>query len=250
MFERTGDVPQNVNYAVKIDNLNALLKKLNITNKTRQHGFKNDQSLEKLAGKSLQSVLIIAGDSAKVSYKSKLDNFIYTETTEPNKKKDQKPKKRIILYSFAEPGGHDMQENNIGSSTTKLYSANTLKLLQSQLQKIFGNNLVFTRHSGKHTRKIFYQLEDQSIAALQCKSNDADKIIASYSEHNSGGGMHFRYVSYQIFDCLTKKGFKKQYTIERDEHYDSFGYETALYSTFQDFLIKTPPYINWAINER
>lgn len=241
LFERTGDVPQNVNYAIKIDRLIALLEKSNIRPAAKRTRFDTRQSLESLAGQSLDSILIIAGDAPG----RKTDKAAVSFSVSPKDKTEKTPRPEkvtnYVIYSYAEPGAYDIRESINGSSTTFDYSKNTAKLINTHLNNLH-DNIKITSASGRAIRHVYHALDDDEQSKYYCQKDNADKIFSSLSEINSGG-VHFRYVHFKVLDCKTMRLYRHKYTIERDEQNDSFGYEMALHNSFKDFLFKIPPFI-------
>jgi S1-C subfamily serine protease len=242
MFEWTGDFPQNVNYAIKVHRLSSLISELETDEQVKAGTEVSEASLEELAEKIIDSVIIVAGDGAKQSNPEKTGFLGAQPKHSPQADEDSKT---IIVYSYAEPGNYDLLERVKGSDSIPEYSENTLKLLKQQLVNHFDGKLNFVSDSGKPVGRLFYKLEDMAFSQSLCKRHNASNIVASYSENASGNGTHFRYVSYRMIDCLKLKEFKKRYVLERDELHDQFGYEVALYTSFKDFIIKTPPYLSW-----
>jgi len=243
MFEWTGDIPQNVNYAIKINRLSSLVSKLAIDEQIKTGEAKQNQKLEALAGLIVDSVVIVAGDGNKQNSTAGRSLFAVEQHNSPP---DEGNKLKILLYSFAEPGYHDRSEDIEGSSSIPVYSANTLKVLKQQLLDHLHGNVEFKTKGGKEVNEIYYRLEEVNYSAALCVNNKADFIVASHSEDQSGHGTHFRSVYYRLFDCKARKEYKSEYHMERDETNDNFGYQVALYTTFKDFLIKIPPYLRWA----
>jgi len=242
MFEWTGDVPQNVNYAIKINQLRALMNTLKTDEQVVMGSTENkqDQNLESLASILVDSVILVAADGNK--QKNVINNSLFVtkqETVSP----DIKNSKRIMLYSFAEPGNYDVSERIKGSNTVATYSKNTLDILKKNLEKHLGGDIEFIAHSGDDASSLYYKIEDKSYNKTLCNNNKINNILASYSEREPGAP--FRHVSFRMIDCLTLREFTKEYMIERDERNDRFGYEVAIHTSFKDFILKTPPYVSW-----
>jgi len=243
MFEWTGDIPQNVNYAIKINQLSSLISELETDEKVMAGGASKNQSLEVLAENIIDSVIIVAGDGNKQEIASR---HVFFSSDRQKKPVSKEQKRKIIVYSYAEPGYYDYDDNIEGSYTVHKYSKNTVNVLTQQLKKHLGSNMEFVIKGGESIKKIFYQLEKTRYSKSLCTKNKASHIIASYSEGEQGHVRHFRLVTYRMIDCDTQKAYKKEYYIERDDLNDRFGFEVALHTTFKDFLLKTPPYISWA----
>jgi len=243
MFEWTGDIPQNVNYAIKVNRLSSLISELETDEQVKAGGASKNQNLESLADQIIDSVIIVAGDGTKDSIQSR---HAFSQSKRINKQAVKENKKTIIVYSFAEPGYFDKEDNIVGSATVPIYSKNTILILKQQLQKHLGSDINFVTKSGKNIKNIFYLLEEPHYSKSLCKINNAKTIFASYSEGEQGYTRHFRDVSYRLIDCSTLTEYKKTYTIERDNLHDRFGFEVALHMTFKDFLLKIPPYISMA----
>jgi len=241
MFDRTGDIPQNVNYAIKIQQLNKLIHKLETDELILLGDAKKTQTLETLAANIINSVIIVAGDGEK---QKTHDFHSRTELIKQIPSPDH-DKKRVLVYSYSEPGYYDVDDNIKGSYSVEAYSKNMLKLIHLQLQNHLKGQNKFISKGGDSIKKIFYRLENMQYRESLCKNNNAGNIIASYSEGTQGYTRHFRFITYRLIDCRSQKMFKKEYRLYRDELNDSFGFEVELHTTFKDFLVKTPPYISW-----
>lgn len=241
MFEWTGDVPQNVNYAIKVKYLNALLGEVEMSEPVIAGGSRQHQTLETLAENIIQSVVIIAGDGDKQVAGHGGDFLAHKEPEAPEA---QNKTRTIVISSYAEPGNYDINERITGSSTIQNYSRNTIKLLEENLQGIEKDvtNVIIKTNEGDG--RFFYNLERPLFIKNICTNHKAEKIIASYSEMNPGS--QYRYVKFRVVDCQMQKEFHKRYKIERDENNDRFGYEVALHVSFKDFMLKLPPFIQWA----
>jgi len=237
MFEWTGDFPQNVNYAIKINLLNNLLRKKEISANNNSIGSTVDLNLETLADKVIHSVIIVSGDN-KIA---KLKQGLFSDEKHNTPSKD-KPGKRIMLYSFAEPGNYDLSEKISGSDTIASYSKNTVNILNQQLKRHMGDKNKYFARSGEYIYELYYRMDKPIVRKSICTDNNAHYLVFSNSEKEPGAP--FRHVTYRLIDCETTKEFKKEYSIERDELNDSFGYEVALHTTFKDFLLKVPTFIN------
>jgi len=244
MFEWTGDIPQNVNYAIKINRLSSLISELETDEQVMAGGAKHDRDLEALAERIVDSVIIVAGDGNPRETRPR-HAFLTNEQHDEAKDKDNNIK--IIVYSYTEPSSYYPDENIKGADdTAHNYSRSVVNVLKEQLQKHVSGRAEFVTRDDKKDTNVFYKLENANYSKSLCNQNGANNIVASYSEDSSGVGSHFRLVTYRMIDCATLKEFKKEYYIERDELNDRFGYEVALYTTFKDFLLKTPPYVSWA----
>lgn len=234
MFEWTGDLPQNVNYAVKLRYLRTLIKKLKVSNQITYGGTKTEREFDELAAKVIDSIVLIAGDLPGAP--NKAEHHLFQSQTPVNQ---APPPERIIVYSYSEPGNYDISENIHGSNTVYRYSRNTAKALATMLKRDIGVNIKVLTKSGEWVRNFFYKFDSQKYLQSQCRNNEADKIILSRSEKNPG--FQFRHVSYRYIDCKLLKDYMKTFRIVRDEKFDSFGYEADLYRSFGEFLRNLPP---------
>ena len=246
MFEWTGDIPQNVNYAIKINRLSSLISELETDEQVKAGGADNNQDLESLAEKVIDSVIIVAGDGDEKA--SQKRHALFSGGSDANEVKQDK-KNTFVLYAYVEPESFHDKENFIGKDDTVYhYSKSVIEVLKQQIANSFGKQNEFVVNSGKSSKRLFYRLEENNFSSHVCSKNKASNIIAVYSEDVSGRGTHFKPVVYRMIDCSNLKEFKKEYNIVRDELHDTFSYEVALHTSFKDFIIKTPPYLNWAKN--
>ncbi len=239
MFDWTGDIPQNVNYAVKINLLNELVSQLETEIPIKLGGTKQDQNFETLAESVIDSIVIVAGDAATAKVHSPDNN-----THQPDSLSVETSARHIAVFSYTEPGIYDVQEYMTGSNTIPKFSKNTAQTLKRKLLRELGNDIDIATYSGKSYRDMYVKLETARIGNDLCRRYNAQKLVASTSEINSG--YHFRYVSYRIFDCNTSKEFSKMFTIERDEVYDQFGYENGFRSSFKQFIDLVPFFLDWS----
>ena len=243
MFEWTGDIPQNVNYAIKINQLSSLISELETDEKVMAGASAKNQSLEMLAEKVVESVIIVAGDgdkNSKVRQNAFLSHGKQADLTETKKNS------RVAMYSYAEPEGFYTGDAKLGvDDTVNSYSRTVLNVIKQQLQKHLKGETVFISSSGSDSKDMYDALGNLKYRKLQCDKIKANNIIATYSEDSSGVGSHFRIIYFRMIDCLTFKEYRKEYTIERDELNDRFEYEVALHTAFKDFVLKTPPYVSW-----
>ncbi|MDH5178242.1 MAG: trypsin-like peptidase domain-containing protein [Gammaproteobacteria bacterium] len=259
LFDRTGDVPQNVNYAIKIDQLDALLKKSRISDQVKMAGYETKQSLEKLADKSLGAVLIIAGDNPEAKRKA-IQQASISPPMPVLPKPAQQPtppavsatpvtppqavrKPRIEVLAYIEPDHYFKDDNKPGARTITDFSHSVGQVMQSHLAKLYAGQVEFRTLTGATVKKIHYAYDDKSTLEEKCRDAGSNLVLSAYSEDNSGRGQYFRYVSYMIVDCTAARIFRKQYTIRRDDLNDTFDYELAMHDSFKGFLLATPPYI-------
>lgn len=242
VFEYTGDIPQNVTYAIKINYLSQLLSNLETSERVAAGGEKNEQPLDVLAEKSIGSVVMIAGDNDN-KYKQSLHAGLFATHKEND---TPHAEDTFVVFAYAEPGNYDLQENIKGSASIPAYSKNILKVLRDQILSYQTTNIKFVSDSGYSAKSTYYNLEQQQYRKQLCEKHMASKLIAGISE--KAPGAHFRSVAYRLIDCTSYNELKKEYIIRRDEVNDRFGYEMALHSTFRDFLLKIPPHLNWSHN--
>lgn len=153
------------------------------------------------------------------------------------------PSGKIVFYSYAQPGHYDKEMRITGSNTSEAYSKNSAALLKHHVLNRFNKNIDTHLYSGKRFNQIYHQLEETDKLQGLCSKDNASLIFSSYSENSAGRFIHFRHVTYTVANCENKRVYFKKYRLDRDEKSDKFGYELNLHSTFQDFLLKLPPYI-------
>ena len=236
MFEWTGDIPQNVNYAVKVHYLHDLIAQLETEHMIKASTTKQDKDFEALAESLLSSIVIVAGDSKSATAQN---NNPSTPTPFV-----QKPKKHIVLYAYSEPGVYDVEQPLPGSESVAKYSENMIKLMQTNVRKQLGEQTTFSVRSGNSLKNFYRKLLLHRYSSTICGNENADKLIMSFSDANPGN--HYRHVAYRIVDCDSLREYSKEYQIERDERYDMFGYEMDLHASFNRFLNQIPPFVNWA----
>ena len=230
MFEWTGDIPQNVNYAIKINRLSSLISELETDEQVKAGGANNNQDLETLAEKVIGSVIIVAGDGDESARKKR--HTLFSNGNDADETKQDK-KNTFVLYSYVEPESFHDKENFAGKDDTVYhYSRSMIEVLKQQLTNSFGKGTEFVVNSGNNSRRLFYRLEENDFSRKVCNQNKASNIVAVYSEDVSGRGTHYKPVVYRMIDCDNMKEFKKEYNIVRDELHDTFSYEVALHTSF------------------
>lgn len=237
MFEWTGDIPQNINYAIKVQYLQRLIKQLEHPSTFVPHTAKHDLDFETLATNVLPSIVIVAGDTA-----SEIPAVATPETTPFASAKQSG--ERIVLYAYNEPGPYDVELAMPGSRTIDRYSRSMINLMELNLRKQRGEQTMFTVKSGEVLKNFYRKLLLPRYTSTICRNENASKIIMSFSPESPGN--HFRHVAYRIIDCDSLREYSKEYRIERDERYDTFGYEMDLHASFNRFLFQIPPFVNWA----
>ena len=244
MFEWTGEVPQNINYAVKVSLLNELVQQLETEQDVKSGGAKTEQDFETLAESVLDAVVIVAGDSSNPTSPAIRPK---TEISSPKKQATAiKSPSHIAVFSYTEPGVYDEKENMAGSNTIPVFSSNTAKSIKRNLHRGLGKDIKISTFTGKRYRTMYVQLENLRTARELCTLHNTERLIASNSESNPG--FHFRVVAYRVFDCETEKEFSKRFTIERDERYDQYGYQLAFLSSFKQFMDLAPFLLSSATN--
>lgn len=177
------------------------------------------------------------------NYLISLPHFIAIKRSEPNRLKTSG---QYVVYSYAQPGHYDKEDNTPGSNTIRNYSANTSKLILNHINNIYGPKAEVITRSGRRYRDVYHQLENKEQLNHYCQKDNANNIISSFSENSGGRSIHFRHITITIVNCLNKRLYKKRYRLDRDEINDKFGYEMALHGTIKDFLVKLPPFIAMA----
>ena len=239
MFNWTGDVPQNVNYAVKHNYLSSLIDSLERDQPLAQTKKVEHQKLATLAGRVEKSIFIVVAHQGEFS-----NDLLKQAKTENDFPLNNGINYSISLFTYAEPGSYDIKSDDKESNTVARYSKNFSDMMESQIL-LKTNNKIAVSHNIMGMRaktSVVNSLKKEHNRKL-CADNGDDILLFGLSEANPNA--HFRYATYSMFDCHKNELYKKDYTIEREEFYDKFSYEHQLRSSLNRFIRDIPPYIRW-----
>jgi len=240
VYAATGDMAQNVNYAVKIAYLRPLLDTVaqaDVPGTSAQGRV----GLEELAAKIIPSVLlVVASDRPLEPSSGRRDaGASGIKHGQPPSPGLERPKGSIAVLAYAEPGNYDEEEDISGSSTLPAFSNSLAMTIVAELRADLGREVAVRVHAGEQAKRWYEALLEEEERTGTCEILGTSMVIAGITEANPGS--HFREVAYAIVDCISGRYYKRSYTIERHEDLDGYGYETELGSMLRRFLVEMPP---------
>ena len=242
MFKLTGDVPQNVNYAVKVGLLKKLMNDIPLKWKTRAESSK-PQKLEKLVDGVKNSVYIVLAGSRDLSkLKARGLDPVKSEMFVNNNHKKQ----NIALFVHAIPFEDEMNAQNRRIETVDTFSHRIAKALKKDLPLLGRQRLkIKFMRAGKIAYRSIY-LPDKKFAAQSfCRRHEVDFLLSV--DYESDGNIN-RSVTMRAFDCESQYHFKQSGHVSH--HYqDKFPTEVELRHYLRDFLGKLPSPMRWVGRE-
>jgi len=230
----TGDVVQNVNYAIKIAYLRPLIEDADL-DIGRPGTPPKHRSLDELATRISPSVfLVVAHNRPLPTGKDRQHAIAPTETPEPKRA----IKDSITILAYAEPGRYDINENIIGSSTLEEFSLNLTRTIQQQIADASKNSLNIRWPEQIEPKYAIAKIDFPEKRKFYCEKYGTTWIFSAITEAEPGANA--RDVTYRIANCTNQRYFKKSYTIRRAEQFDRYGYETELESSLRQFFNDIP----------
>lgn len=235
VFKWAGNIPQNVNYAVKSHYVNALLGAMDVNSENAIKTLEvRKQELESLVMRVKSSVLlVIATDNTTMVDNNSID----VEPAELSPSLTSVKKYSLIVH--VKPSGYDLRWGNttIGlDHTTDVYSKTLADFMVNTIKKQSKDHVVPKRIvSGRSAARIIYKAYKNKGRARLCESDAVDFLLSAKNETSSGK----QDITYYVYNC--KLGgefyFSKPLGDNRNDH---FLYETELKRNFQRMLTDLP----------
>ncbi len=244
MFKLTGDVPQNVNYAVKVELIKNLLNSIPLKWKTRQKN-QSAPSLESLV-KSVQSSVFIVLAGEKDINKLKPNNL------DPVKGKmfvdSLKQKQDVALIVYAQPGAKEMNKSDRREMSLGAYSNVMSKMISKEIKLLSKNHArVSFKLAGQQATRLLYIADDKRDAQAFCKRHNVN-LILTVDYDNDTVNWSPNVASMRLFDCASGYQHKKQQAI-RHNYADTFSAEFEMRDFIHNFFGTLPNPINWVGRE-
>jgi hypothetical protein len=248
VFKWAGNLPQNVNYAVKTNYVRALL------DATPVHGKETINTIEPLTGNLEELVqrvkdsivIVIAGDTQpETTQQAK------APPQQPSQKSEQQPaqqpaqtnlkdKQTYALYVHFKPHNWDIRnfETKKGiDDTTINYSTNVGKMVKRYIEKVsHGKTTLKEETLGKRAKDLIYSAYDEDKRQDLCKKQDVDYLFSARNDNQSRGMAD---IIYYIFDCKSKADFYFRKNLNTNVS-DSFMYESHLKKLLRNMLEDKP----------
>ena len=231
VFQWAGELPQNVNYAVKIIYVRALLDSVAETGKPVREVKRGPASLESLVARVRNSVLLVVAGNSPEEITSK-------NPGEPSPGSPPSPDtgepRRVALYVYAAPLAYDLYDGY--EYTLESYSANLAKLMSDYLDSESGHRLSVV-HVVTANKKRLYAAYDNAHRKQECGQHKADFLIAAENQSMGGGDQE---IGFYAFNCHNEAEhfYRQRIQMRRS---DTFYYSTDLYHAMQNFTSRLPP---------
>ena len=228
MFEWTGDIPQNVNYAVKINYLRALIDSTHHSRQTPLPILPATQNTLVNLSQQIQDsiVLIQSGAITTMSRQS---------TMKKKDKSEKKPEpgnvKKVAIFTYMERGDYDYQGD---MDSTEVYSKNTATLVENYIKKYMHDSLQiqYLQHD-LNSKWRYYDVHKIKEAQGLCKKYGVDYLLAIKNEFDLTN--HFEEVEFVLKDCTKSDYVQRGYQIE-DKTGEKFYFETDIRAAFIKFV--------------
>jgi len=184
MFKWTGDIPQTVNYAVKINYLRTLIELFNDEGKQINTLPRQQNNLVSLSRMMQDSIVIIKSGVVAAKIKPPVAVIVADSKKtipKPMRLKSKKIVSKVALFTFMSNGG---QEKNGGNDSTDVYSTNTAAILKGYFEK--DNRSSFKVTYNLHGRKAegrYYKVYSKNTALDLCRRLDVDYLISVKNDH-------------------------------------------------------------------
>ena len=245
MFKWTGDVPQNVNYAMKIDYLKTLVN-LNVTNGLNSYDVlaSDKNTLVNLTRRVRHSIVLIKAGivAAQTINKAKAQENVIRhnkkESEVTNKSKPEAPKNKskrtLAIYTHMRMGDYD-NLGLTGLSSTEDYSKYTTKIAKdiSEANKTQQFNVI-KESFGATAERYYYRVHSASRGQRLCQRLGADFILAIKNDFEIISYWHEEF-NVVIRDCTTNTDFSRGYYIEPHIK-DKFIYERSIRQNLANFI--------------
>lgn len=234
IFKWSGNIPQNVNYAIKTNYVRALLDSTPIQSKESVETISHESAdLESLVSRVKNSILIVVSGEPK-------------QETAPDNEKATKPAtvaksvQPYALYVFMKPHNYDVRDGNTKQgidNNINNYSKTVMAMVKDNLQQLSGGSLVPKLEiSGKSAKRPLYKAYNEDDRQQVCDDLKVDFLFSAKNDNYSGGQME---ITYYVYDCKSRADF--YYTKSLDYYSgDSFIYELHLKKILRNMMREKP----------
>ncbi len=239
LYKLTGDIPQNINYAIKAEPLKRLLDKVHARWKVKTQSAKNRPLTDMAAELKNNIVLVLAGNTklqlVGPDNDNPLDKSLFTN--------DIQRKQKFAVFVYAAPEGRVELEDYQNELTTKTYSNYVFDVVSDELKKLSDKsvNISFKRKA-KKAIDYLQITENKSKSLALCQKEKIQTILSV--EYDVKTGLVSRNVNFRIFDCESKFNYKQTVNISY-HHADKFATEVQFRDKFFQFINSMPSKILW-----
>jgi len=234
IFKWAGNMPQNVNYAVKVNYVRALLDAVPVQSSDVVSTLSNESNnLEELVKRVKNSIVIIlaGGEEQEAAAASE---------SEAGSKTGDKSKQKIALLVYMKPHNYDLRMGYTKEGvddTVENYSKIVSEMVKKYLKKASNNSFLLTKEIvGNGAKDEIYRAFDEDQRQEICKKDKVDFLFVTKGTPQTGGFMD---VTYYIFDCKTNSDF--YYTKNLNSIVsDSYMYESNLRKLLRSALEDKP----------
>lgn len=234
IFKWAGNMPQNVNYAVKTNYVRALLDAVPVQSSDVVNTLSNEPAnLEQLVSRVQNSIVIILSGAADEEPAS-------ASASEAGSKTGNRSKQQVAFFVLMKPHNYDVRQGYTKEGvddTVNNYSKTVAKMVKKYLKKVSDNSLVVKKEFiGKVAENVVYEAFDEDRRQSICDKNKVNFLFVTRSTPQTGGFMD---ITYYIYDCKSKADF--YYTKNMNSIYsDTFMYESSLRKFLRNALEDKP----------
>lgn len=227
MFEWTGDTPQNVNYAVKVNYLRALIESAQRTHQAVLPILPVKQNtLVNLSQQIQDSIILIqSGVESQISQQDK------TAIMKKDGDSIAANTKTLAMFTFMERGEYD---KDFDLDDTDVYSKNTAKLIEQHIKRHERERLKIAYSQFDASAKWqFYDVHKDEGAKRLCGQHKVDYLLAV--KNDSEILNYFEEIEFVMKDCSAGSYVSRTYYIEPKTQ-DKFIYESDIRTKLVKFL--------------
>ena len=229
MFKWTGDVPQNVNYAVKLNYLHALIDSAHKSSQPALQVLPRKKgNLVSLSQQIQNSIVLIKSGSVAVE-KPGIER---AKASQKPKQPTTKEAKRLAIFVYMERGDYEILDDLDDAAT---YSRNTASVIDSILKNNQAEPIMVTHLQHNADAKWrYYDLFKAKDGQRLCTQYNVDYLLAV---RNSYDTIIYAQedLEFVLQDCSTNRYLQYSYIITYKLQ-DGFDYETDIRTAARNFL--------------
>jgi len=232
MFSWTGDVPQNVNYAVKMNYLKALIDSVGHDKNNAVSVLPRDQNtLVNLSQQIQDSIVLIQTNIDMATPNKKSDWPLSQNDNHENEQKRSNSAKQLALFTFMERGDYD---KDFDLDDTDVYSNNTARLVEKHINKYENErlNIAYSQYNSS-AKWRFYDVHKESGGQRLCAQHKVDYLLGVKNDFEILN--YFEEIEFVMKDCDADHYVSRTYYIEPNVQ-DKFIYESDIRKSLVKFL--------------
>jgi len=248
VFKWAGNIPQNVNYAIKTNYVRALLDATPVQGQSSIPTIGNAPgNLEELVQRVKNSIVIVLAGGAVTEPENGQSS---ASNTKPEEKAQTttRGKQSYALFVYMKP--HDWDVRN-GYTKTGLddtinnFSGSVSSLVENYLKKVStGNIQLKEKIVGEKAEHIVYDAFNYNHRDNLCRKSNVDFLFVSRNSPEPRGLMDN---TYYIFDCKSKAEFYYTKNLQSNRN-DSYLYESHLKKILRTMLEDMPSSVKLEID--